>query len=114
MGLPLDAPALMLSTLRLAGVVANERADLTIAVRAGTTLQGVNVLLAGQGQFVPFDAPQPAYATVGGTLAAGWLGPRRHRYGRLRDYVIGSTIVLADGSSRARAGWSSRTSRVTT
>jgi len=71
MGLPLDAPALMLSTLRLAGVVANERADLTIAVRAGTTLQGVNVLLAGQGQFVPFDAPQPQYATVGGTLAAG-------------------------------------------
>jgi glycolate oxidase FAD binding subunit len=103
MGLPLDAPALMLSTLRLAGIVANERADLTIAVRAGTTLQGVNVLLAGHGQFVPFDAPQPGYATVGGTLAAGWLGPRRHRYGRLRDYVIGSTIVLADGSV-ARAG----------
>ena len=40
---------------------------------------------------------------MGGTLAAGWLGPRRHCYGRLRDYLIGSTIVLADGTI-ARAG----------
>lgn len=103
MGLPLDESALTLSTLRLTGVVANESADLTIAVRAGMTLQGVSVLLAGQGQFIPFDAPAPQYATVGGTLAAGWLGPRRHRYGRLRDYLIGSAIVLADGSV-ARAG----------
>ena len=74
MGLPLDAPALMLSTLRLAGVVANERADLTIAVRAGTTLQGVNVLLAGQGQFVPFDAPQPrTRPSAVRSPRAGWV-----------------------------------------
>jgi glycolate oxidase FAD binding subunit len=94
---------LTLSTLRLAGIVANESADLTVAVLAGTTLQGLNVALGAHGQFVPFDAPQPQRATVGGTLAAGWLGPRRHRYGRLRDYLIGSTIVLADGTV-ARAG----------
>jgi glycolate oxidase FAD binding subunit len=31
-------------------------------------------------------------------LAAGWLGPRRHLYGRGRDYVIGTHAVLADGS----------------
>jgi glycolate oxidase FAD binding subunit len=60
-------------------------------------------LLSTQGQFIPFDAPRPQYGTVGGTLAAGWLGPRRHFYGRVRDYLIGSTIVLADGTI-ARAG----------
>lgn len=103
MGLPLEQPDVALSTLQLRGVVANESADLTISVRAGTTLQGVAVLLSAQGQLIPFDAPHPEYATIGGTLAAGWLGPRRHRYGRLRDYLIGSTIVLADGSI-ARAG----------
>jgi glycolate oxidase FAD binding subunit len=103
MGLAPDSAALTLSTLRLAGIVANESADLTVAVLAGTTLQGLNVALGAHGQFVPFDAPQPQRATVGGTLAAGWLGPRRHRYGRLRDYLIGSTIVLADGTV-ARAG----------
>jgi glycolate oxidase FAD binding subunit len=103
MGFPPERSDVNLSTQRLAGIVANERADLTIAVRAGTAVQSITVLLAAQGQFIPFDAPQPQYATVGGTLAAGWLGPRRHLYGRLRDYLIGSTIVLADGTI-ARAG----------
>jgi glycolate oxidase FAD binding subunit len=103
MGFPPERADVSLSTAELKGVVANERADLVIAARAGTPLQDIGALLAGQGQFVPFDAPQPRYATLGGTLAAGWLGPRRHVYGRLRDYLIGSTIVLADGTL-ARAG----------
>ena len=103
MGFPPERADVTLEHCRLTGVVANERADLVVAVRAGTPLQDVTSLLAGQGQFVPFDAPRPQYATLGGTLAAGWLGPRRHLYGRLRDYLIGSTIVLADGTI-ARAG----------
>ncbi|HLY01314.1 MAG TPA: FAD-binding oxidoreductase [Candidatus Cybelea sp.] len=103
MGFPAERADITLSTKRLSGVVANERADLTVAARAGTAIQSLTALLSTQGQFVPFDAPRPQYATVGGTLAAGWLGPRRHLYGRLRDYVIGSTIVLADGTI-ARAG----------
>jgi glycolate oxidase FAD binding subunit len=103
MGFPPEREDVTLDTSELTGIVANERADLTIAARAGTPLRDVAALLAAQGQFVPFDAPLPHYATVGGTLAAGWLGPRRHVYGRVREYVIGSTIVLADGTI-ARAG----------
>jgi len=103
MSLPPERADVTLDVTSLRGVVANERADLTLAVRAGTPLQDVATLLAAQGMFVPFDAPLPFYATVGGTLAAGWAGPRRHLYGRVRDYLIGSTIVLADGTV-ARAG----------
>jgi glycolate oxidase FAD binding subunit len=103
MGFPPERADVTLVTTALTGVVANERSDLTIAVRAGTAVQSLATLLAAQGQFVPFDAPAPQYATLGGTLAAGWLGPRRHFYGRLRDYLVGSTIVLADGTV-ARAG----------
>lgn len=103
MGFAPDRMDLKLVTTELDGIVANERADLVVAVRAGTRLQHVSTTLAAQHQFVPFDAPSPQLATIGGTLAAGWLGPRRHRYGRLRDYLIGSTIVLADGTV-ARAG----------
>jgi glycolate oxidase FAD binding subunit len=104
MGLPAERCDVALSTRRLSGIVANEREDLTVAVRAGTPLQKVAVTLAAGGQFIPFDAPRPQHATVGGTLAAGWLGPRRHLYGRLRDYLIGSTIVLADGSIASAGG----------
>lgn len=92
-----------LATTELRGVAANERADMVISVRAGTPVQDLTTLLASQGQFVPFDAPNPRYATLGGTLAASWIGPRRHLYGRVREYVLGSTIVLADGTI-ARAG----------
>lgn len=103
MGYPPERVDVTLSTTALTGLVANERADLVVAARAGTPIRDVTNLLSAQSQFVPFDAPRAQYATVGGTLAAGWLGPRRHSYGRLRDYLIGSTIVLADGTI-ARAG----------
>jgi glycolate oxidase FAD binding subunit len=103
MGFPPERADVRLVTTGLTGVVANERADLVVAARAGTPIQDLANLLAAQGQLLPFDAPRPQYATLGGTLAAGWLGPRRHRYGRLRDYVVGSTIVLADGTI-AKAG----------
>lgn len=103
MGFPPERVDVTLSTGALKGVVANERADCVIAALAGTTIADLANLLAAQRQFVPFDAPQRRYATLGGTLAAGWLGPRRHLYGRPRDYVLGSTIVLADGTI-ARAG----------
>jgi glycolate oxidase FAD binding subunit len=103
MGFPAERVDVTIATTALKGIVANERADLVFAAKSGTPLADLTAMLASQGQFVPFDAPHPQYATLGGTLAAGWLGPRRHRYGRLRDYVIGSTIVLADGTI-ARAG----------
>lgn len=103
MGFPPERLDVTLLTLGLASIVAYERSDLTIAAQAGATIQMIGTLLAANGQFVPFDAPRPQYATLGGTLAAGWLGPRRHLYGRPRDYVLGSTIVLADGTI-ARAG----------
>lgn len=103
MGFPPERVDVTLLTTELTGIVEHEPADLVVAARAGTTIRDIATLLAAQGQFVPFDAPQPPYATLGGTLAAGWLGPRRHRYGRLRDYLVGSTIVLADGTV-ARAG----------
>ena len=94
---------LSLVTTGISGVVEYHQADLTIAALAGTPLRTIATLLAQNGQFAPFDAPIPNYATLGGTLAAGWLGPRRHLYGRPRDYVLGTEIVLADGTI-ARAG----------
>jgi glycolate oxidase FAD binding subunit len=103
MGFEPERIDVVLETSGLTGIVANERADLVIAARAGMPIRDIATVLGSQGQFVPFDAPRPQYATLGGTLAAGWLGPRRHLYGRLRDYLIGSTIVLADGTA-ARAG----------
>jgi FAD/FMN-containing dehydrogenase len=93
-----------LSLARLAGIAAYDHRDLTIGVEAGATLAHVARTLAAHHQFLPFDAPHPERATVGGTLAAGWAGPRRAVYGRLRDLVIGSTVALVDGTLASAGG----------
>ena len=98
MGRPAERADIVVSTRTLDRIVEDAPADLTIAVQSGITLRTLNAHLRTHGTFVPFDAPQPAEATAGGTLAAGWLGPRRHLYGRPRDFVIGSIAVLADGT----------------
>lgn len=97
-GSPVIGAQVTLSTLGLDGLVAHEYQDLTCSVRAGMRLEAFAGALAQQGQFIPVDAPLQRKATIGGTMAAGWLGPRRHLYGRARDFVIGSQVVLADGT----------------
>ena len=92
-----------LSTARLNSVHVYDHRDLTIGVGAGMTLAQLGATLTKHRQFVPLDAPLASRATIGGTLAAGWLGPRRATYGRPRDLLIGTTTVLADGT-QAHAG----------
>ncbi|GAC1421268.1 MAG: FAD-binding oxidoreductase [Candidatus Velthaea sp.] len=102
-----NAPArfdIALSLRRLDRIVAYEPRDMTIGVEAGASIEVVTQALARSGQFIPFDVPRPSAATVGGTLAAGWAGPRRAMYGRLRDLVIGSTLALVDGTLAAAGG----------
>ena len=90
-------------TSGLRGVREYDPRDMTAGIDGGTTLAEIARVLAEHGQWIPFDAPFPARATAGGTLAAGWAGPRRAAYGRPRDLLIGSTVALADGTL-ARAG----------
>ena len=55
------------------------------------------------GQYLPFDPPLAGKgATLGGTVAAGLSGPSRHRYGGLRDFLLGVRFV--DGEGRAVRG----------
>lgn len=88
----------VLQTSGLRGIEAYDPRDMTAGIAAGTTLADIARALGEHNQWVPFDAPHPARATIGGTLAAGWAGPRRGTYGRPRDLVIGSTLALTDGT----------------
>jgi glycolate oxidase FAD binding subunit len=92
-----------ISTGALNRVLEHEAADLTIAVEAGMPVAELDATLAAHAQFVPLDAPLALRGSVGGLLASGWYGPRRATYGRPRDLLIGSSVVLADGTL-AKAG----------
>ncbi len=92
-----------LSLTRLNQVIEHPWQDLTCTVQAGCTWATLQQTLAKHGQFVALDPLWPERATVGGILATNDSGALRHRYGSLRDLVIGMTIVLADGTI-ARTG----------
>ena len=92
-----------LELTRLNRVIAHPWQDLTCTAQAGCTWQQLQQTLAKHGQFVALDPLWPERATVGGILATNDSGSLRHRYGSLRDLVIGMTIVLADGTI-ARSG----------
>ncbi|MBX3065603.1 MAG: FAD-binding protein [Anaerolineae bacterium] len=95
---------LIISTANLTGILEYDPGELTVTVRAGTPLATVIDELAKNGQYLPFDPIlADAGATVGGTVAAGLGGPRRLRYGGLRDFVIGMSYLNADGE-RIRSG----------
>jgi glycolate oxidase FAD binding subunit len=98
-----NAADVMISTRRLDRIIAHRAGDLTATIEAGAPLDAVNRELRRHGQWIPLDPPWSDRATIGGIVAANDSGPRRHRYGSVRDLIIGVDIVRADGV-RAKGG----------
>ena len=95
---------LVLSTARMNEVIEHVPGDQVVRVQAGIKLQDLQERLAGSDQMLGLDPDEKdAGATVGGVVAANSSGPRRHRYGTIRDLIIGITVVLSDGTV-AKAG----------
>ncbi len=87
----------------LSGITEYEPSEYTFTALAGTPLAEIEAALAAHGQYLPFDPPSVLQgATLGGTIAAGLSGPRRWRYGGLRDFIIG--IRFVDGRGRMVRG----------
>jgi glycolate oxidase FAD binding subunit len=102
LGNPPERVDLLVSTERLDQVLEHAAGDLVVRVQGGARLADLQAALAPAGQWLALDPPEPR-ATVGGVVAANASGPRRLRYGTVRDLIIGITVVLADGTV-ARAG----------
>lgn len=71
--------------------------DLTITVETGMTFREVSAILAEKNQRLIWDVPDAGAATIGGILATAWSGPRRYRWGTVRDSVVGMKLVDGDG-----------------
>jgi glycolate oxidase FAD binding subunit len=94
-----------LGTTALDAVVEHNRGDLTAVLQPGVSLRELDERFADAGQMLPLDPPlgDGDAATLGGVVATGDSGPLRHRYGAVRDLVLGITVALPDGTL-ARAG----------
>ena len=87
---------LVVSTRYLNRLLEHEAGDLTVTVEAGIRLSALNERLAEHGQLLALDPPGDP--TIGAAIAGDLFGPRAYRYGRVRDLVLGVTVVLADGT----------------
>lgn len=95
---PMDTPAdLVLSTIRLDQVVSAAAGDLVATIEAGAALDHVNDVLRQQGVWLALDPPGHAARSIGSIVATGTAGPLRHRFGPVRDHLLGCTVVTGDG-----------------
>jgi glycolate oxidase FAD binding subunit len=97
LGNPPEGAELIVRTRRLDRVLEHAAGDLVVRVEAGARLTDLQAALAPAGQWLALDPPEPG-SSVGGVIAANASGPRRLRYGTVRDLIIGITVVLADGT----------------
>jgi glycolate oxidase FAD binding subunit len=90
-------PTLLIRTSRLDRLIDHAVGDLTVTVEAGITFQQLQQQLALAGQFLPLDPLFPDRSTIGGLIATADTGSLRHRYGGVRDLLLGIHWVRADG-----------------
>jgi glycolate oxidase FAD binding subunit len=97
--------ALEVVTGGLARVTEHNEGDFTAILEAGVPLARAQQVFGAAGQMLALDPPLGAAdaATLGGVLATADSGPLRHRYGTMRDLLVGVTVALSDGSL-AKAG----------
>jgi glycolate oxidase FAD binding subunit len=108
----------VLETGGLGRILEHNVGDFTAVLEAGVPLAEAQAAFAEHGQMLAIDpaltsadevgrgdeaAGRGRAATVGGVMAAADSGPMRHRYGSMRDLVVGTTVALSDGTL-ARSG----------
>ncbi|MEO8687189.1 MAG: FAD-binding oxidoreductase, partial [Solirubrobacteraceae bacterium] len=100
-----DPIAVELETGGMAKILEHNVGDLTAVLQAGVPLSEAHAAFAAEGQMLALDPPLGAgdAATVGGMVATADSGPLRHRYGGVRDLILGISLAFSDGTL-AKAG----------
>jgi glycolate oxidase len=68
-----------------------------VHVEAGFVTADLQILVEKHNLFYPPDPSSIRHSTIGGNIACNAGGPRCLKYGVTGDYVLGLTVVLADG-----------------
>ena len=93
-GRQIEAPVLDVSGNQ--GIINYEPTELVITARAGTRIDDIEAALNEHNQRMVFEPPKYAdSATLGGTIACNFSGPRRAYRGSTRDNVLGTKSLMA-------------------
>jgi glycolate oxidase FAD binding subunit len=103
---PPSENAVDFDTRRLNRILEHNEGDFTAILEAGVPLVEAQAAFAPAGQMLAIDPPlgDGDAATIGGVMATNDSGPLRHRFGAMRDLVVGATFVLSDGTIAKSGG----------
>jgi len=102
-GNPLRSADCRVNLASLNRITAYNPAELTVHVEAGLTLGELHSALHANNQTLPLDPWVGPSATIGGIAATNAQGPLRAT-GTIRDWIIGMTVVHADGRQSKTGG----------
>ncbi|MCE4603944.1 MAG: FAD-binding protein [Aeropyrum sp.] len=91
-----ERPGVVLSLERMRRIKEISVLDSIVVVEPGIRLWNLNEELSKHGYMFPIDPGSVKVATVGGAINTGAGGMRGARYGTMRDWVLGLTLVLPD------------------
>jgi len=86
-----------LSMTRMNRILEIDEANATVHAEAGVVTADLQTAVELVGLFYPPDPSSNKHSTIGGNIACNAGGPRCLKYGVTGDYVLGLTVVLADG-----------------
>ena len=87
----------LLNLIRLNQVLEVNLPDHYVRVQPGVVCGALNAQLEKERYFFPPDPGSAAIATLGGMINTNASGIRAIKYGTTKDWVMGLTVVLADG-----------------
>lgn len=82
---------------RMDKVIELDLENAIVHVEAGIVTADLQTYVEKHGLFYPPDPSSIRHSTIGGNIACNAGGPRCLKYGVTGDYVLGLTVVLADG-----------------
>ncbi|MBN2397181.1 MAG: FAD-binding protein [Deltaproteobacteria bacterium] len=89
---------IVLVLTRMKRIIELSRENRYAIVEAGLTNLELQNAVQKVGLFYPPDPASWAVSTIGGNVGENAGGPRGVKYGVTRDWILGLTVVLADGS----------------
>ena len=88
---------IVIGLTRMNHILEIDSENATVRTEAGVVTADLQAAVEKMGLFYPPDPSSIRHSTIGGNIACNAGGPRCLKYGVTGDYVLGLTVVLADG-----------------
>jgi glycolate oxidase len=95
--IPLPGGGIVICLTRMNHILEIDLQNATVLAEAGVVTADLQNEVEKHGLFYPPDPSSIRHSTIGGNIACNAGGPRCLKYGVTGDYVLGLTVVLADG-----------------